>query len=82
MTSFNLTLNSSLGDDDLEAELGPDDKKDELADPGESEEGTGKSLKKPARKDSSEEDILESADDSEPEIDNSYLKDFGDGKAE
>ena len=82
MTSFDLTLHSSLGNDGLESE--PETKgggEDGLTEPEPGEE-TASGLKKPARKDPAEDDTLEPADNSEPEVDNSYIKDFGDGTAE
>ena len=83
MTSFDLTLHSSLGNDGLEAELETKGgNEDGLTEPEPGEE-IASGLKKPIRKDPVEDDVLEPAtDDAEPEVDNSYIKEFGDGNVE
>jgi len=84
MPSFTFTLNSSLSDGDLEAEVESENNKDDgLVEPGPGEDSADKTPKKPPRKELADDDVLDSADHSEPEVvDNSYIKDFSDGNRE
>ncbi|GEM_PF-6379535 len=72
---------SSFSTDELEAELEPQGKDDDILDPAAEGELNPPKIKKPLPK--TDDDLLgDSEDNYQPPTDDSYLKDYSDGNSE